>query len=288
MFQTADTLLGKEGRRWLGAHVISFDWEGFQPRLVLFDQRSGELEELELEVGHTVDWRLSEEKVCTGRFEEGRYVPCHRSLKVSIFDQCRECASSWIGMQECVFEPQCDGERCGSAICRKEHAIYMAFVGPKAKIGMTTSARLIERGIEQGADAIGRLAVAPNRRRGRELENTISRLLSLPQVIRVDEAVRSMMKRPDADGMARMYNDMGGRLRRSIGVEPGALVMLERYPVRPEHGHLSRRKVAGRHVGEVVGVKGKLLAYRGEDGACQVVQASSLPSHYLRRARAKG
>ncbi|MEI6796706.1 MAG: DUF2797 domain-containing protein, partial [Methanomassiliicoccales archaeon] len=181
MFQTADTLLGKEGRKWMGVHIVSYDWDGFQPELLIFDQESRELSKLELTVGQKIDWKLSEDKVCTGSFPDGDYQPCPRSLPVSSFDQCRRCSSSWIGVQECVFEPQCDGERCESAICRKEHTIYMAFFGAKAKIGMTTSARLRERGTEQGADAIGRLATACNRKQGRELENTISRLLKLPQ-----------------------------------------------------------------------------------------------------------
>jgi hypothetical protein len=288
MFQTADTLLGKEGRRWLGAHIISFDWEDFQPKLLLFDQQKGELKELELEVGESIDWRLSEEKVCTGHFEKGDYIPCSRSLPVSNFDQCRKCSASWIGVQECVFEPQCDGERCESAICRKEHTIYMAFFGTKSKIGMTTSARLQERGTEQGADAIGRLAVASNRRKGREIENAISRLLALPQIIRVDEAVRSMTRRPDTDAITHLYEERTKRLKDSLGVEPEPVAMLDKYPLKEGLGHLSRRHVAGRHIGEVIGIKGKLLAYRDANGGCHVIQASSLPSHFLRQARAKG
>jgi hypothetical protein len=288
MFQTADTLLGKEGRRWWGDHVISFHWEGFRPRLLLFQQQQGELAELELEVGQRIDWRLSEEKVCTGHFENGTYIPCSRSLPVSSFDQCRGCSASWIGVQECVFEPQCDGERCESAICRKEHTIYMAFFGTKSKIGMTTSARLQERGTEQGADAIGRLAVAPNRRKGREMENAISKLLALPQVIRVDEAVRSMTRRPDADAIANLYDERAKRINAALAVEPEPVAMLDQYPLKSGLGHLSRKHVAGRHIGEVIGIKGKLLAYKDANGGCHVIQASSLPSHFLRQARAKG
>jgi hypothetical protein len=288
MFQTADTLLGREGRKWWGDHVVTFDWEGFQPRLLLFNQQRGELEDLELEVGESIDWKLSEEKVCTGRFENGVYIPCSRSLPVSSFDQCRSCSTSWIGVQECVFEPQCDGERCESAICRKEHTIYMAFFGTKAKIGMTTSARLQERGTEQGADAIGRLAVAPNRRKGRAMENAISKLLALPQIIRVDEAVRTMTRRPDADAIAQLYEDRAKRIRAALAVEPEPVAMLDQYPLKDGLGHLSRKHVAGRHIGEVIGIKGKLLAYRGANGGCHVIQASSLPSHFLRQARAKG
>jgi hypothetical protein len=243
---------------------------------------------VELTLGQRIDWKISEDKVCTGSFTDGVYVPCPRSLPVSNFDQCRSCSTSWIGVQECVFEPQCDGERCESAICRKEHSIYMAFFGAKAKIGMTTSVRLRERGTEQGADAIGRLAAAPNRKKGREMENAISKLLALPQIIRVDEAVRSMTRRPDADAIRRLYEERGERLRVAFGLEPEPVTILDKYPLKEGLGHLSRRHVAGRHIGETIGVKGKLVAYREEDGACCVIQASSLPSHYLRWARAKG
>lgn len=288
MFQRADTLLGKEGRKWMGDHVISYDWDGFRPHLLLYDQEGGGLSTLELEVGRKIDWKISEDKVCTGSFPDGDYLPCPRALPVSSFDQCRKCSSSWIGVQECVFEPQCDGERCESAICRKEHTIYMAFFGVKAKIGMTTSVRLQERGIEQGADAIGRLAAACNRKQGRALENTISRLLKLPQIMRVDEAVKAMGRHPDAAAFYRLYEERADILHSQLGLQPEPLMPLDRYPLLGELGHLSRRHVTGRHVGEMIGIKGKLLAYRDGSGGSLVVQASSLPSHFLRRPRAKG
>lgn len=272
----------------MGAHVISYDWEGFQPQLVLFGQELKQLETMPLDVGQRIDWKLSEDKVCTGSFAEGDYLPCPRSMPVSSFDQCRKCSSSWIGVQECVFEPQCDGERCESAICRKEHSIYMALFGAKAKIGMTTSVRLHERGTEQGADAIGRLATADNRRQGRALENTISKLLALPQIMRVDEAVKAMTRRADAAALHRTYEEVGKHLDAALELHPEPLTILDRYPLQDEMGHLSRRHVTGRHVGEIIGIKGKLLAYREPTGGSFVIQASSLPSHFLRQSRAKG
>jgi hypothetical protein len=288
MFQTADTLLGKEGRRWMGAHIISYEWEGFSPQLLLFDQESRRMSTMELTVGQRIDWKISEDKVCTGSFPAGDYRPCPRSLPVSSFDQCRQCSSSWIGVQECVFEPQCEGERCDSAICRKEHTIYMAFFGTKAKIGMTTSARLQERGTEQGADAIGRLATTCNRKQGRALENAISKLLKLPQIMRVDEAVKAMTRRSDPAALDRLYEERADVLHSTLGLQPEPVMSLDRYPLRGDLGHLSRRHVTGRHVGEIVGVKGKLLAYRDDEGGLLVIQASSLPSHFLRQSRAKG
>ncbi len=62
-------------------------------------------------------------------------------------------------------------DECDSEICRRKHVVYVAFHGDMVKIGMTSSLRLRERGIEQGADAIAPLVECENRMAARAAEN---------------------------------------------------------------------------------------------------------------------
>ncbi len=180
MFVRADLLLKDTVPEMAGRHVVHYGWEDFDPVLLVYDRRTDKTERLELD---RLDWSLSEAKCCVGSFGEDGYRPCAHARKVTKFDQCSECASSWIPVQSCIYEPQCDGSRCESRICKREHTVYLAFFGSKAKIGMTTSRRLRERGIEQGADAIVPLVRKENRLEGRRAENEISKALRLPQMM---------------------------------------------------------------------------------------------------------
>ena len=166
MFVRADRLLS-ERPDWFSKHVLGYHWEGFAPHLELFDTERQELAELDLCHLNIV---VSDVAICVGKFDEDGYMPCpdHVHLQGG-FAQCPSCAEVWIPVQECLFEPRCNGEECDCRFCAKEHLVYVAFHGCKPKIGMTGGARLIERGIEQGADAIAPLAVVRGRKAAREL-----------------------------------------------------------------------------------------------------------------------
>ncbi|QLH74611.1 MAG: DUF2797 domain-containing protein [Methanomassiliicoccales archaeon] len=279
MFVRADKLLGPRTYPTIGYHVIDFEWEGYEPLLFWYVEREGHIERADLK---EIEWKVSSNKRCIGRSDEKGYHRCPDSMPVSRFAQCPRCSAAWIGHQECIFEPMCAGERCGSTICGKEHTVYMAFFGESAKVGMTTSSRLEERGIEQGADAIVPLVMSPNRMEGRRAEKEISMQLDVTQQISRKKAV-SLLARPVMwDKLEQTYERFLKILSRKMDVLGERLIRLDGYPLKGLQG----RKVdlvptEGAHKGKVLGLKGKFLVYLDEEGRTCAMEASDLPGRHI-------
>ena len=145
MFETADEILRRKGMVAYDRHAISWEWEGYQPSLVTYDQKAKEVQELtdQFRPGERFDLLISDARRCVGSFIDGEYEPCKmRNVVSGQFDQCPLCASTWIPVQNCVFEPECDGtnitnERCigkGGDICAKPTHVYAAFYGDLVKV----------------------------------------------------------------------------------------------------------------------------------------------------------
>ena len=62
------------------------------------------------------------------------------------------------------------------------------------------------------------------------------------------------------------------------------LDVLDRYPVAfSDIGQIDVSPLEGRHVGEVVAIKGKFLVYRTKSGKdLKALQLSNVPSHFIR------
>jgi hypothetical protein len=281
VFTRADSLLLDSHPGSYPQHAISFGWDEYSPHLEAFDVRTGKVSDICLE---DIDWTVSEERRCVGRYNKEGYHACPSRTRVERFDQCSGCASVWIGRQECIFEPRCDGSRCDSDICRRKHVVYVAFHGDMVKIGMTSSLRLRERGIEQGADAIAPLVECENRMAARAAENQISHLLKARQTVSKKESLRTMMRYPDRSLYEPRYDHVLARVSAIRPVINSSLQMLDQYPIEFDAGgEVQTTTVEGRHTGEVVAIKGKFLVYRTRTGKeLKALQMSNLPSHFLR------
>ena len=271
-------------------HALSWEWSAFQPSLVTYDQKAKEVQELtdQFRPGERLDLTVSEARRCVGSFAEGGYEPCKmRNVVSGQFDQCPLCASTWIPVQNCVFEPECDGtnitnEKCkngGGEICAKPTHVYAAFYGDLVKVGMTLSTRFMERAIEQGADAIARLGTYPNRRAARDAENMLSRALHATQWVRKTTFLKEQGRRLDRD----TYQAMLERALEPLGIKAmGQVRLLDGYPLSEyDLGRASIPELTGRHRGEVLGCKGKFLLYRLRNGDVKLLDMASIPSRYI-------
>lgn len=279
MFVRADLLLKDTVPEMAGRHVVHYGWEDFDPVLLVYDRRTDRTERLELD---RLDWSLSGAKWCVGSFGEDGYHPCAHARKVTKFDQCSECASSWIPVQSCIYEPQCDGSRCESRICKREHTVYLAFFGRKAKIGMTTSRRLRERGIEQGADAIVPLVRMENRLEGRRAENDISKALRLPQLMQKRKVLEEQGRNLKGEGLDEIYHSYLSTLSLRMDVLDAKLEVLDQYPLKDLGGRVPRLvDIEGKHRGKVLGCKGKFLFYEDRLSKLMALELADLPGRHL-------
>ena len=195
LFESADKILEQGLNRSL--HIIDFFWAGFEPHLIAYDQSKGRVEEIELD---KLGMIVSEEKGCVGSFEDGIYRPCPFNVKIKVFSQCKRCAGAWVPVQKCIFEPQCNGDMCGHPeFCRRPHVVYLAFYGDLVKVGMTSEKRLMERAIEQGADAVAPVLKCNGRSEARSLEREISTRFKIPQEIRAKKVLSRWVSRPQRD-----------------------------------------------------------------------------------------
>lgn len=283
MFVRADTML-REGDRGGGRHIIHFGWEDFQPVLMTCGAVGSEVRREDVQ--GDIDWMVTENKRCVGSFGEQGYRRCPEAMPVRKFDQCSRCSSTWIGRQDCVFEPQCEGGRCDSPICSREHTVYIAFFGDMGKVGMTTSRRLKERGIEQGADAIVPLARFPNRLQARRAEQETSDKLRLTQYVRKYKAVRLLRWRPDRPRLEKDYLQLRASLGERFALLEEPVIVLDDYPLRiPDGKDIKLVEAPGRHKGKVLGFKGKFLVYDDGSGSYKAMDAADLPGRFLTAKR---
>jgi hypothetical protein len=280
MFVRADRLLTEVDNGRFPKHAISFHWEGFVPHLVAYDTVDERIVEIDLS---KLDMTVSEERTCVGRFEE-EYHPCPQQKTVrGSFDQCNSCAESWIPRQECVFEPQCEGDRCDCHFCKRPHLVYAAFYGKKTKIGMTSGSRMAERAIEQGADAIVALVDCENRFRAREMEKDISKFLVLPQRMTRADIVKQLASNTTKSELEERYSKILESLRDRYYLRGDELTMLDEYPMHLKLEEVPAETEAhGTHRGKVRGKKGRYLFFEDEDdGAVKMLDLSDLPSRHL-------
>ncbi len=270
MFKRADHILERKKRLFheKELHVVSFRWKGFTPVLEAFDD--GDITGIDLGI---LDLNVSKEKTCVGSFEEG-YTPCPENRVVSLFNQCQECASSWIPKLECIFEPSgCEG--CPGGSCQEEHTVYLAFHDRYPKIGMTRKERIKQRMIEQGADAYALLATLENRLEAREEERSLSKRLGISQRTAGDKILRRMSRKLDRSGIVTAYEGVKNR------VSVGELKFLSEYPLSEPLRAVPRpRPTAGIHRGVMVGIKGRYLIY--DSSGLQALDLSDLPGRRMR------
>ncbi len=282
MFVTADRLWLDDVEGRLPLHVLEFYWDGFEPGLQCFDPERGRVVDVLLD---DADLVIGRRRTCVGRFEGDRYIPCPGAVPVTRFSQCDACAGeSFIKDQECVFEPKCEGERCDSEFCRRQHVLYLAFYDTMAKVGMSSTRRVERRLVEQGADAFSIIGPYPNRMRAREAEKDISSRLGVPQGIR-QQTVLSRFSRPlDGEGIEARYGELKAALAETFGLCVEPLRHLRGYPIGlPLPAAPQLQETPGVHRGRLLGVKGKWLVY--ESGDIRALNLADLAGRRLARGR---
>lgn len=270
-------------------HVLSFYWDGFDPHMGCYDTVDREEVELDLK---DVGFAVSERKTCIGLWDRsGEYVPCPKSAPVTKFSQCPECSKEvFLPDQDCVFEPKCDGVEpapCGGdarvrRFCGGEHIVYLAFYDTRMKIGMSTSRRVRERLIEQGADAYSVLGRYQGRRRAREEERDVSKRLGIPEWYRQQDLLDRLSRPLDKKGIEDRLEGLRMTIGVSKGVSPERLEWLTDYPIgQPLTAAPKLQQASGEHSGSYIGVKGKWLIY--DSGGLKALNLSDLPGRFVAR-----
>lgn len=269
----------------LSLHVLEFYWDGFEPALLCYDIVDHKRLTVQLD---SAEFVVGTRKTCIGRFEGDRYIECPDSASVSKFSQCGECASeAYICHQDCVFDPECDGEACrydpeggGNEFCRREHVLYLAFYDKMVKVGLSSTRRIETRLIEQGADAYAIIGAFPNRLMAREAEKKLSSELALPQWIRQQTILANFVRPPDLDGIRAAYDGLKRSLGEGYGLSVEPLKLLSDYPLDlPLRSAPALQGTAGMHMGRLLGVKGKWLVY--DSGELKALNLSDLPGRFL-------
>lgn len=268
MFVRADRML--EPPPGSGDHLVGYRWEGFKPLLSTYQGASGRLEDHPL---GDIDLTLSKVKTCVGRFDGEDYTPCPRVAEVRGFSQCRECASTWIPIQECVFEPRCGGEICGCEFCSREHIVYAAFLGRRVKVGMTSSRRLKIRGIEQGADAIAPLVDCENRMEARRMENALSRKIGIPQRVTQKQALNAIAHPSVRGEVMTRYREILARAGELCSRTDEEVIFLDEYPMERMDSVPRLTPTESAHKGELMGAKGRFVIY-SSNGSLRAVNMS--------------
>ena len=278
MFETADRLWLREIEPRLPYHAVEFGWAGFEPQLTCVVR--GGIEVADIDIG-SFDLTVSESRECVGYFDGDSYVPCPNHASVSRFSQCEACSGeSFLPFQECVFEPKCDGEICDMEFCRREHVLYLAFYGTKAKIGMSSTRRIERRLVEQGADAYSIIGAFPTRRAARQAEKEMSSALKVPQAYRQDVVLRGFSETVDEARIEAQHGALASRIEDRFELSVEEVRWLDGYPIElPLSSSPRLRPTAGRHRGRLLGFKGKWAIF--EAGGICALNLSDVPSRFV-------
>lgn len=279
MFSRADQLRIEQLEGSFKLHCLQFYWDGFDPKLLTFNTEDEQLNFLDLD---RLDLSISTKKMCVGSFSEEGYIPCNAKVPVGKFTQCSDCGESVIKNQECIFEPECDGTKCDSPICREEHAVYIAFFGNKPKVGMTVKRRVPSRLIEQGADAYCIVNEAlKSRISARECEKDISGKLKITERPSSKMILESLKMPEKKMHIEEGYNWLSEEVRKKLGISIGQLHILESYPLEEPLTETPKLVESfGLHIGDPVGVKGKFLIYK-QGNKMSALNLKDLPSRFI-------
>jgi len=262
-------------------HVISFDWDGFHPNLIYHDVDNGKLGNVDI---WNLDLEVSSQAICVGSWSNGSHVPCETSQRVTSGSICQDCASDFLPDLGCMFEPRCNGELCDVEFCSREHVVYMAFHGRIAKVGMTSSNRLEQRMVEQGCDAYTVVSRVQGRKTARTMESAIADNLAFRQRIRPVESLASLTETVPVSEIEMIFGECAEKLE-SFGHRSLTLKWLEGYPITLPLKEMPREvKVAGKHLGKAIGIKGKFMVYENE--GLKAVNLQRLPGRFITTARA--
>lgn len=277
MFSRADQLRVAEIEKDFRLHALSYHWDNFVPSLLIYNTEDGQLSNLNFE--DCLGLSVSKRRLCIGSFVDDQYIPCPEKMRVKRFAQCKDCSEELISIQECLFEPKCDGDLCDSPICRREHAIYIAFFGTTPKVGMTLKKRVGRRLVEQGADAYFIIGTQESRKRARDMEKMIAHKLRITERPTSSNVLRSLNIAKKRGHIEELYHGLSKSLT-DLDFDPGELQFLEEYPLPEPLDQVPKLTESwGMHSGGLLGIKGKYLIY--SSNRLMAIDLSDLPSRFL-------
>ncbi len=263
MFRNASELMESSPQDYYRSHVISFQWQDFQPVLSERVISSGEVRRISMD---PLDMFVSEARRCVG----GEEV-CDAVLE-NRMPHCRGCDS--FPVQECRFQPRCRGTMCEGTMCGDPHVVYITVFASNLKVGMTRSSRLRERGIEQGADMIIAVGEYGSRLEARSAEQSLSRSRGIPQTMSLASFSNCLGDDSLNQAKAR-WEDVGPSF------SPLTEMVLDGYPLKGLEGVPRIMPSAGKHRGDLMGAKGRLAVYRDELGMLKALDLKDLVSRFI-------
>lgn len=287
-------------------HVLSYGWSECRPVLVLlpldlegeFLSGSGEPISLDMTSVDDVNFRISGDPHCVGRWEDGSHVPCPASREpYRGFGQCYECLVQDVPDPACIFEPHCSTRSCGAPFCQVEHVVYITAFRRNFKVGMTQHRRMRTRAMEQGADGMLPLLTLKDRYSARAFEGVISKTMGLPQVVRSHVKLANMVKRRDLGEISRdlmqlkedllmLMDDIERRADPAAKISKGPAefkegpILIDDYPLEEPLPSRPKMFKKERVIGKVLGYKGNyLLFWQGGTFAFRIVETIGRTLH---------
>ena len=260
-------------------HVLSAWWErgrSLQPRLTMWHRGDGFDVTIEPDASFLVE--VSKQRTCIGDWRRSSYRECPTRAAVDgAFGQCPRCGDAEL--EQCVFTP---AEGCGHAMCHAPHAVYLAFFGPHAKVGMTRGGRERARVLEQGADAYVVLARPPSRFEARRLEQAVSERLHVPEWLMPKQTMAAWAMEDPLGKAGDVLETYLPELE-AMGLRPGPLVPLSGFPAPSPLPSVPRvRLTHGVHRGRILGCRGKYLFYESPKGKLTAMRWMDLPARWSR------
>lgn len=226
-----------------------------------------------------ISLRMSGPPLCTGRVEDGLYLPCPEGNHVKgPFSQCTQCLLQDIPEPDCIFDPRCNRGTCGAGFCRIEHVVYITAFRDSFKVGMTQWRRMRTRAMEQGADGMIPILELADRFSARSMEGSISRYLGLPQMVRSETKLKNLITKRDTNRISDDLLSLRDELKRNwdvvmrsahhdvhISKPPDDLnespLMIDDYPLQEPLASRPRTFKGERLFGKVLGYKGSYMVF---------------------------
>jgi hypothetical protein len=197
---------------------------------------------------------------CVGTIQDNTWTACPHANPADRFTRCTACHP--LPVRECVFNPRCND--CTQPFCRSPHEVYIAYQGNAKKVGMTRKAREGERLVEQGADMAFIVAETEDRFQARNLEDRITALLGIPQVLPQKTRLTRLRQEPPTTSIQQDHQQLRPRLEAITGRSIGPLVAPPRGKGLPLQETPVPAATIGHHMGTIEAAHGRYLFYRNE------------------------
>ncbi len=242
-------------------------------RLVL--QTDGE--PVSLAPGETIDLPLSPDTFCLGFGRDGARHPCTK--KATGRKQCSSCAKE----DDFLVCLRCDGATClqftpalKDACFGGDYSVYLAAFGENVKAGISRTARLEKRWVEQGADYAAHVFSGVNGQTARQIESALFRAGYLPRV-RLDE---KMAMAPPQPGTLEDEFDQSHFQKIAEQYSQNAVSGPVVTDLSPHYPAVTAARPTARLEGTVLGAKGPVL-FLEQNGENRVFGLPSAAGHKI-------